>query len=147
MPDVRRSGTPVSDTGILNTGPKFFSAMQIPMLLGREIGERDGPDSAPVVVANERFTKIYFGHENPLGRRISLGGPHPRDMEIVAVSANVHYGPLKIDIRPVLYIPYNQGDYPGGQQMAYALRTAGGPLAWSGPCAKSCSRWMPACRC
>jgi macrolide transport system ATP-binding/permease protein len=128
--DIRVSGTPAPDTRILNTGPGFFSTMQIPMLRGREIDERDQPGSPPVVVANERFTRIHFGSENPLGRRVTLGGLHPRDMEIVGVSANAHYGELKDDIQPVLYIPYNQGDYPRMQQMVYALRTAGDPLAY-----------------
>jgi predicted permease len=128
--DVRVAGTPAPDTCILNAGPGFFSAMQIPMLLGREIDERDRPGSPPVVVANERFTKIHFGNENPLGRRVTLGGPHPRDMEIVGVAANAHYGRLKDDTQPVIYIPYNQGDYPRVQQMVYALRTAGDPLAY-----------------
>ena len=128
--DIRVSGTPAPDTRILNTGPGFFSTMQIPMLRGREIDERDQPGSPPVVVANERFTSMHFGNENPLGRRVTLGGPHPRDMEIVGVSANAHYGELKNDIQPVLYIPYNQGDEPRVQQMVYALRTAGDPLAY-----------------
>jgi hypothetical protein len=46
------------------------------------------------------------------------------------VSANAHYGRLKNDIRPVIYIPYNQDFYPRMQQMVYALRTAGEPLAY-----------------
>jgi macrolide transport system ATP-binding/permease protein len=128
--DIRVSGTPAPDTRILNTGSAFFSTMQIPMLIGREIDERDQPGSPPVVVANERFTKIHFGNENPLGRRVTLGGPHPRDMEIVGVAANAHYGRLKDNTQPVLYIPYNQGDYPRVQQMVYALRMAGDPLTY-----------------
>jgi macrolide transport system ATP-binding/permease protein len=128
--DIRVSGTPAPDTRILNTGSAFFSTMQIPMLIGREIDERDQPGSPPVVVANERFTRIHFGNENPLGRRVTLGGPHPRDMEIVGVAANAHYGRLKDNTQPVLYIPYNQGDYPRVQQMVYALRTAGDPLTY-----------------
>lgn len=128
--ELRVSGTLSPDTWILNTGPRFFSTMQIPMLLGREIDERDGPGSPSVVVANERFAKIHFGNENPLGQHVTLGGPHPHDMEIVGVCANAHYGRLKDDIPPVIYIPYNQGDYPRVQQMVYALRTVGDPLAY-----------------
>jgi macrolide transport system ATP-binding/permease protein len=105
--------------------------MQIPMLVGREISERDQPGSPGVGVVNERFTKIHFANENPLGRRITLGGPHPRDMEIIGVSANAHYGRLKNDIPPAIYIPYNQGDYPRVQHMVYALRTAGDSLAYA----------------
>jgi predicted permease len=128
--ELRVSGTPAPNTWILNTGPGFFSTMQIPMLAGREIDERDRPGSPGVVVVNERFAKDHFGSENPLGRRITLGGPHPRDLEIVGICANAHYGRLKDETRPVIYIPYNQGDYPRVQQMVYALRTAGDPLGY-----------------
>jgi predicted permease len=128
--ELRVSGTtPALDTWILNTGPDFFSTMQIPLLLGREIDDRDQPGSPGVVVVNERFAAIQFGSQNPLGRRITLGGPHPRDMLIVGVATNAHYGRLKNDVRPVIYIPYSQGDYPRVQRMVYALRTGGDPLA------------------
>ena len=80
-----------------------------------------------VVVVNEHFAKDHFGGEMPLGRRITLGGPHPRDMEIVGVCASAHYGRLKDDIRPVIYIPYNQGDHPQVQQMVYE-RTVIAPI-------------------
>jgi ABC-type antimicrobial peptide transport system permease subunit len=52
-------------------------------------------------------------------------------MQIVGVCANAHYGRLKDEIRPVIYIPYNQGDYPRMQQMVYALRTAGDPMPYT----------------
>jgi len=127
--ELRVSGIPAPDTWILNTGPGFFSTMQIPMVVGREISDRDQPGSPSAVVVNEQFARIHFGDQSPLGRSITLGGPHPRNMEIVGMCANAHYGRLKDDIRPVIYIPYNQGDYPRVQQMVYALRTAGDPLA------------------
>jgi macrolide transport system ATP-binding/permease protein len=129
--EIRISGKLVApETRLLHTGPGFFSTMQIPMLLGREIDGRDTPNSTPVVVVNERFVKVHFGDENPLGRHITRGGPHPREMELVGVASNAHYGPLKDTVRPVLYIPYNQEEQPRMQQMVYALRTAGDPLAY-----------------
>ena len=130
--EVRISGTPVArETRILHTGPRFFSTMQIPLLLGREIDERDTPASRSVVVVNERFVKVHFGDRNPLGRHVTRGGPHSREMEIVGVASDAHYGRLKDDTRPVLYIPYNQEEQPRVQQMVYALRTAGDPLAYA----------------
>ncbi|HEY1336578.1 MAG TPA: ABC transporter permease [Bryobacteraceae bacterium] len=129
--EVRISGNLVAkETRILHTGPRFFSTMQIPMLIGREIDERDAPSSQQVVVVNERFVKVHFGDENPLGRHLIRGGPHPRDMEIVGVATNAHYGRLKDDTPPVIYIPYNQEVQPRAQQMVYALRTAGDPLTY-----------------
>jgi macrolide transport system ATP-binding/permease protein len=124
------SGTPTAGTRILNTGPAFFTTMQIPMLLGREIDERDQPGSPSVAVVSELFAKTHFGDQNPVGRQITLGGPKPREMEIIGVSANARYGGLKGEIPPVVYIPYNQGTFPPVQQMTYALRTAGDPLAY-----------------
>jgi len=106
--------------------------MQIPILLGREIDERDQPSSRPVAVVNELFAKTNFGRQNPVGRHISLGGFNggPRDIVIIGMSANARYGGLKQDIPPVVFIPYNQGTFPPVAQMTYALRTAGDPLLY-----------------
>ena len=124
------SGTPAPGTRILGTGPAFFTTMQIPMLVGRELDERDQPGSPSVTVVNDVFAKVHFGHANPVGRHISLDGPTPRDMEIVGVSANVRYQDLKDDYVPIVFIPYNQGSYPPLEQMTYALRTTGNPLLY-----------------
>ena len=125
-------GTPASGTRVLDTGPAFFSTMQIPILAGREIDERDRPGSAPGAVVNELFARTFLGRENPLGRYIALGGDHPRDMQIVGVAKDAHYGDLKDRTPPVVFIPYNQGNYPPVAQMTYALRTTGDPLSYAG---------------
>ena len=124
------SGTWAPGTRILGTGPEFFTTMQIPMLRGREIQEQDQPTSARVAVVNELFARTYFGDENPVGRRITLGGPDPHDMEIIGVAANARYGGLKGQIPPVVYIPFSQATVPPLQQMVYALRTTGDPLRY-----------------
>jgi predicted permease len=126
------SGTPAPGTRILSTGPGFFTTMQIPILLGREIDERDQGSSPPVAVVNELFARTNFGGQNPVGRHISLGGFNggPRNLEVIGISANARYGGLKRDIPPVVFIPYNQGTFPPVQQMTYALRTAGDPLLY-----------------
>jgi predicted permease len=125
-------GVPALNTRILNTGPGFFTTMQIPIVRGREIDARDQPGAPSVAVVNELFAKTNFGEHNPLGRHISLGGFNggPRDLEVVGVSANVRYGGVKRDIPPVVFLPYNQGTFPPVQQMTYALRTTGDPLLY-----------------
>jgi hypothetical protein len=50
-------------------------------------------------------------------------------MEIVGVAKNAHYGELRREIPPVIYIPYNQG-YPLPNEMTFALRTTGDPLGY-----------------
>jgi predicted permease len=129
--DVSVANTPAIGATFLAVGPAFFTTMQIPMLLGREIGERDQPGSPVVAVINDRFAKANFGNDNPVGRHLMFGGGRiaARDMEIVGVSKDARYGDLKGRVPPVVYIPYKQGAWPV-KGMTYALRTAGDPLVY-----------------
>ena len=125
------AGNPPDErTRFLNVGPAFFRTMQVPVLMGREIDEHDQPGSPPVVVVNQVFAHAYFGHESPLGRRLRFGcHTAARDMEIVGLTKNAHYGDLKNDIPPVIYVPYSQSPVRY-DEMTYALRTAGDPLTY-----------------
>jgi macrolide transport system ATP-binding/permease protein len=122
---------PDLSTRYLYVGPGFFSTMQIPMLLGREIGDRDGPGSPEVAVVSEKFAKKNFGDENPIGRRLVMAGRTPRDMEIVGVAKEARYGGLKGNVPPVVYMPYNQGAQRIVAGVTYYLRTVGDPLAYA----------------
>ncbi|MBZ5621364.1 MAG: ABC transporter permease [Acidobacteriia bacterium] len=130
--DISVPGAPPDPTTrMLTVGPGFFTTMQIPILAGREIEERDRLGAPQVAVINERFAQKNFGDRNPVGQHLILRGNDrtERDMEIVGVSRNARYGGLKEDFRPVVYIPYDQG-YPQPREMVYELRTAGNPLAY-----------------
>jgi predicted permease len=116
---------------ILHTGPEFFTTMQIPLPLGRSIDARDQQASGPLaVVVSDLFAREHFRDENPIGRRIRLGGRSPQDLEIVGVANSVRYGGVKRDIQPVVYIPYARIEFPPLRQMTYALRTDGDPLRY-----------------
>lgn len=73
-------GTPINlpgqqsdrSTRLLLIGPGFFSTMQIPMLTGREITDRDRTASPGVVVISETFARKNFGDANPLGERLVI---------------------------------------------------------------------------
>jgi predicted permease len=116
----------VEGTRVLVAGPRFLTTMQIPLLVGREIEDRDQSGSTPVAVISERLARTYFGNDNPVGRRISFLN-EKRDFEIVGVSANLRYGGLKTDSPMTVFIPVSQISPDG---MTYALRTAGDPLRY-----------------
>ncbi|HTX38883.1 MAG TPA: ABC transporter permease [Bryobacteraceae bacterium] len=125
---------PVDQTRLMTVGPAFFTTMQIPLLAGRDIEERDRPGSPQVAVVNQQFARLYFAGRNPLGEHAILwGGPQGdtplRDMRIVGVAKDATYGGLKEKARPVVYFPYDQGA-PAPAEMVYELRTAGDPLAF-----------------
>ena len=114
-------------SSFLSVGPGFLSTMQIPVLLGREIDERDVRQGAAVAVVNEVFAKTYFGSDNPVGRRFVLSIATPVDLEIIGVSKTARYNSLKQDVPPVAYIPYSLKFRPLGQ-MTYEVRAVGDPL-------------------
>jgi predicted permease len=62
----------IEDARALAAGPRFLTTMQIPILTGREIDDRDQPNSMPVAVISQRLARTYFGNENPVGDRKSV---------------------------------------------------------------------------
>jgi macrolide transport system ATP-binding/permease protein len=107
-------------------GPRFLTTMQIPILAGREIDDRDRPGSTPVAVISERLARTYFGNENPVGRRVTFADEN-RDLQIVGVSGNVRYGGLKGEEQSPMTVFTAASQFsPDG--VTYALRAAGDPL-------------------
>ncbi len=116
----------IEDARVLAAGPRFLTTMQIPLLAGREIDDRDQPVSRPVAVISERLARTYFENENPVGRRITLPD-EKRDLEIVGVSANLRYGGLKNEEESAMTVLVAVSQF-SPDRMTYALRTAGDPL-------------------
>ena len=115
-------------TSVVSIGPAFFSTMQIPILLGREIGRRDG-SSDHVAVVNEVFAKHFFPGENPIGRHFQLGARDHSDIEIVGVSKTARLNTLKQDVPEVVYVPYQQNPWRSLGQVVFELRAAGDPMS------------------
>ena len=116
----------VEDARALAAGPRFFTTMQVPMLAGREIDDRDQPRSRPVAVISEELARTYFENENPVGRSITLPD-EKRDLEIVGVSANLRYGGLKNEEESAKTVFVAVSQFPP-DRVTYALHTAGDPL-------------------
>ena len=51
------NGQMARGTRFLQTGPRFFTTMQIPILRGREIADLDRQGAAPVVVVSDLFAR------------------------------------------------------------------------------------------
>ena len=81
--------------------PGFFETLGVPVLRGRDFGERDARDEAKFAmrsaIVNESFARRYFGDRDPVGARLGLGnGPDtPVNVEIVGVVATFSYRGLR----------------------------------------------------
>lgn len=102
-----------------HTGPRYFSTLGIPLLLGREITERDQPSSNKVCVINEALAKRYFADRNPLGM-------HVDGYEVVGVARDSRNRNLRDPVEPRFYIPATQPtDIP--RFITFVVRTAAEP--------------------
>lgn len=117
-------------TNVAVVGPGFFNTMQIPILIGRPIGEQDTANAPRVVVVNAVFAKKFFPGRSSIGQHFKFD--NTREVQIVGVARNSLYSSLKKEIPPVAYIPWAQpppGWLIGG--MYYEIRTVGDPLLLS----------------
>src|SRR4051812_352459 len=126
MGKMKIGAVPIAGARVLIAGPRYLTTMQIPILAGREIDDRDQPASTPVAVIGERLARTYFGNENPVGRRITLPD-EKRELEIVGVSANLRSGGLRGESPMTAFVAVSQ--FPQ-DRVTYALRAAGDPLRY-----------------
>jgi macrolide transport system ATP-binding/permease protein len=139
------SGTKVTVTGgvtksshVLMIGANFFPTLQIPLLRGRVIDERDRTGAPYVAVVNQEFARIFFDGEDAIGRHARMERfCSGCDIEIVGVAANTLYGELKANWTgatpatppPTIFLSYAQGVWGPVSEVTYQLRTIGDPLA------------------
>jgi macrolide transport system ATP-binding/permease protein len=139
------SGTNVAVTGgvtknshVLTIGADFFPTLQIALLRGRAIDERDRPGAPYVAVVNRQFVRTFFGDEDPIARHVRMERFCPGcDIEIVGVAADTLYGELKANWTgptpaappPTIFLSYSQAVWGPVSDVTYQLRTAGDPLA------------------
>jgi predicted permease len=110
----------------MSSSPRYFAAMQLPLLAGREFDQRDrdyhangprqqmldtevspryfgneDPSTGPrPVIVNQAFAQRYYGNGNPLGKVFQ--SPERRH-EIIGVVANAPYGSLREGPQPIVY--------------------------------------------
>lgn len=118
-------------TSYARVAPHFFDTMQIPIVAGRALDERDRASAPAAVVVNEIFVKKYLADRWPIGRHFRFGGnAMGSDVEVVGVARTARYNSLTNEIPPVVYLSYMQAPKQRPVQHAYfILRTAGDPLA------------------
>jgi predicted permease len=67
-------GTLPPVVAVRRAGPEYFRTMGIEVLEGRALDRADTEGGQPVVVISRSLARGYFPEEDPLGRRVALGG-------------------------------------------------------------------------
>jgi putative ABC transport system permease protein len=109
-----------------SVSPNFFSTLHVRLLDGRLLDERDGPEATKVAVISQALAQRYFAGENPLGKRVKLGGPQSTGpwWEIVGVVENLRHNSSDRVVRGQMYRPLAQAPT---RRAGYAIRAAAPP--------------------
>jgi predicted permease len=90
-------------------GQDFFTAMGIPLVLGRGFGPQDTESSPKVAVISESMAQRFFPNGSPLGKHFRLGDPDPTgDIEVVGVVKDAKYAALTENFAPIAFYPHTQ---------------------------------------
>ena len=132
-PPVAKEAQPLTEYRVVT--PRYFEAMGIPLLAGRDFAETDTKRAPNVAVINEIFAQRHFPGENPLGQRIRLQGQKRDPLLIVGVVGNVRHFSLGEPPRPEAYVPFLQDPLSDTYQrsMTIVARTKADTGAVAGP--------------
>jgi putative ABC transport system permease protein len=89
MPLPRPGSFPHPDLHFVSPG--YFATMGIPLLRGRDFTAHDTAHAPHVAIINRLLARQYFGHANPVGRRLTFGdasAAKPDWFTIVGVAGN-----------------------------------------------------------
>jgi predicted permease len=94
------------DSRFDHVGPKYFSTVEIPLLMGREIEPQDSVGGVRAAVVNQTFVRQFFPNTNPLGKHVSdTYAGNPAEMVVVGVVADAKYSNLREKTPPRIYVP------------------------------------------
>jgi macrolide transport system ATP-binding/permease protein len=103
QPFTRASDLPTVPYGLV--WPRYFETMGVPLLEGRDFTMQDDKDESRVAIVNETFARRFWPGQNPIGKRLSRGGPDAPRFEVVGVVKDGKYWTLGEDPRPFVYFP------------------------------------------
>jgi putative ABC transport system permease protein len=134
-----KPGESVISPSTVDVTPGYFEALQVKLVSGRFIDERDGHDAPKVIMVDETLAKRFWPNRNPIGRRMYRPGDINNLLAITdktvffTVIGVVH----DLKLRDLAEGKTTVGAYffPMDQDISsaitFAVRTAGDPTALS----------------
>jgi predicted permease len=89
--------------------PGYFSAIRLPIVLGRDFGDGDTRGAMEVAIVNEPFARAAWPGENPIGKQVEhLRRDQRVTLTIIGVTSNARLTWLTEPQGPVIYRPHAQ---------------------------------------
>jgi predicted permease len=94
---------------VVAVGPRYFDALDVPLLRGRYFTSVDGTPGHQAAVVNQRFVELFYPNEEPVGSMIRLsdgktGAGTSAWLTVVGVSPTIRQR-IAAGARPVVYLP------------------------------------------
>jgi len=126
-----KGNTPFTgDAGFYSISWRYFNALKIPLLRGRQFTQQDDGATPGVIIINQAFARHYWPKGDPLNDRIQIGpGAGPAFAEgprqVVGIVGDTHDGGPNREPSPMMYIPLAQMP-----DLETALNSRVTPLWW-----------------
>jgi predicted permease len=114
--------TVVQEIGVAGVTPEYFRTIGVPLRGGRGFNDRDHGEAPFVAILNEAAVRDWFPNEDPIGKRVSVGG----EREIVGVVGDVLQRRPGQPAAPQLFVPFAQWTT---RSVQIVVRAAAEPLA------------------
>ena len=105
-------------------GHNYFETMNTLIVRGRAFTELDNENAPRVVIVNETMARRYWPDQNPIGKRLRLGGEQSPWLEIIGVARDGKYITLGEPATDYFFLPFWQ-NYDG--RMTLIAHTTGDP--------------------
>ena len=95
-------------SGLNTVGPRYFQTMEIRIVHGHEFTLQDRARAQPVVMINETLARRLWPGEDPIGKRLRVGGESVLEDEVIGVAADGMYATIGENARPYIDRPLLQ---------------------------------------
>jgi putative ABC transport system permease protein len=132
-PVVAMADQPEVDVRLISPG--YLSAMHISLLRGRDVDDSDVPGRPGAVLISQSMAELFWPHEDPIGKRLTMYFFPDVARVVVGVVADVKLQALnETHSAPTLYLPVGQLSPPKGASwrsfgMILAVRTGIDPIS------------------
>ena len=103
-----KDGPPFNVDFFNTVGDRYFETMGIRLVRGRFFDGGDTTDSMPVVIINEQLARRFYPGEDPLGKRMHVGGNDSPWLTIVGVVGDVKQQGIESPTGTELYFQMRQ---------------------------------------
>ena len=115
--------------------PGIFETLEVPLIRGRSLADRDGPQQPLQVVVNQTFARTVWGSEDPIGRHLVSenrsfqdASGEPLDLEVVGVVGDIRSNGLRSAVPGEVYVSMEQSPpdpwYWAGNSMMLVVRSS-----------------------